>query len=160
MKKYDAMADIVKFNETAGNEITPRELDHPLVKLYLNLIDEELNGENELLDSVRKGDIPGAADGAGDLIVVTAGFLLSLGYHPNDVMRRINGSNLSKFCTSEADARLSVESYEDDPRYVDVHYQQVGDYYVIYGRKAETPNGAFKILKGIDYFDPQIPLPF
>lgn len=159
MKKYDAMADIVKFNETGGNEIKPRGLDSPLVKLYLNLIDEELNGENELLDSVRKGSIVGTADGAGDLIVVTAGLLIALGYHPNDVMKKINSSNLSKFCTSEADAKLSVEAYADDPRYVDVHYRQVDVFFVIYGKKASNPNGAWKILKGINFFEPDIKEP-
>ena|SRR5690554_1413830 len=157
--KYDAMNDVVKFNETSGNTIEKRPLDHPLVKLYLNLIDEELNGENELLDSYRKGDVKGVGDGAADLIVVTAGLMLALGWHPNELMKEVNASNLSKFCTSESDARLSVQRYAEDTRYFDVHYKQVGNLFVILGKKTDNPDGAFKILKGINFFEPEIKEP-
>lgn len=153
--EYDALSDIVKFNEPAGNKIEKRPLDHDLVKLYLNLIDEELNGKNELLDSYEKGDLEGTLDGGGDLIVVTAGLILALGYHPNEILKKINESNLSKFCTNEDDAVASVERYESDERYCNVEYQKVGDLYVIRGKKTENPDGGWKILKGISYAEPE-----
>lgn len=154
--KYDALSDIVKFNVTSGNDLTERPLDHELVKMYLNLIDEELNGKDELLHSYAKGDLSGVKDGAGDLIVVTAGLLCALGIHPNAVMREINGSNLSKFCKTEVDADRSVEAYQNDKRYFDVHWKKVGDVYVILGKKTDYPDGAYKILKGIDFYEPSL----
>lgn len=72
-------------------------------------------------------------------------------------------SNFSKFCKSEADAQASCLRYEHDD--VIAGYRKVGDYYVIYSlthQEKVTPTGVKiipkgKILKGIDYFDPNFP---
>lgn len=144
---------IVEFNEIAGNEVRPRGLDHPLVKMYLDLIEEEYQ---EILDGVESGSLKETLDGAGDLIVVAAGLIAALGYQPAEIVSIINDSNFSKACNNEVDAIKSVNSYAADERYIDVCYRKIGERYVIFGRKRGGPVDAFKILKGINYESPKI----
>lgn len=152
--------DIVLFNRLGGNEANkvPYEtresfddvMKNDLVQRYLDLINEEY--EKELLVAKSVDEL---LDAAGDLIVVTVGLIFAAGYDPLKVMREINRSNLSKFCTTEEDAIESVKRYENDERYFDVKYEKRDDLYVILGRKVgEGNDSAYKILKGIDYSEP------
>lgn len=137
---------IVQFNELAGNESYKRELEHDLVLTYLSLIKEE---QSELFKAWSEGDREETLDGAADLIVVAAGLLHALGYNPSEVLDEVCNANLSKFCTTEDEAKASIKAYENDSRYYDVHYTKVGDKYVIRGRKTDAQESDYKILKGI-----------
>lgn len=142
-----ALEKIVLFNNLAGNECYKRPLEDDLVLTYLSLIKEE---KTELFKAWAEGDIEETLDGAADLIVVAAGLLHALGYNPSEVLDEVCEANLSKFCTTEDDAKSSVKAYENDGRYYDVHYTKVGDRYVIRGRKVDAQKSDYKILKGVN----------
>lgn len=142
------------WDKTAGSEpVTNQDLSHPYVKLSADLIDEEVNGEGELLDSFRKGDLAGVIDGLGDTLKVVCQMCYSLGISPEELLHEVNNSNFSKFATTQYQALESVDAYTDDSRYINVHAVLVGDYYVIKGWKVgqnpdvDTP----KVLKAHDY---------
>ena len=138
---------IVQFNELAGNECCKRPLEHDLVLTYLSLIKEE---QFELFKAWAEGDMEETLDGAADLLTVTSGLLHALGYNPSDVLNEVCDANLTKYCTTEEEAKASVKAYENDGRYYDVHYTQVGDRYVIRGRKTDAQKSDYKILKGVN----------
>lgn len=146
---YDALQPVIDFNNISGNESVERSLLDSLPQLYRDLVEEEYIEMQEAFELMNLKEV---VDSAGDLITVCAGLLHSLGYNPNDVMKAINESNHSKFCYNETDAIKSVEQYEGDDRYVNVHYRKVGNVYVVYGQKAG--GDGWKILKGVDYHEP------
>lgn len=142
------------WDATAGNTpVSSQDLSHPYVKLSVDLIDEEVNGENELLDSYARGDLKGVIDGMGDTLKVVCQLCFALNISPEELLKEVNDSNFSKFCMTEEQAIVSVDSYYDDTRYIDVHYVQVGEYYVIKGWKmGQNPKtDAPKILKAHNY---------
>jgi len=59
----------------------------------------------------------------------------------------VHNSNMSKLCSTEAEAKLTVNNYiENDGRYDSPSYKSgVGDYYVVYNKSSG------KILKSINY---------
>lgn len=149
-KGYDALAPISEFNNIAGNTCEQRSIDETLPQLYLNLIDEEYI---ELSDAVEQNNLQEILDGASDLIVVAAGLLHTLGFDPNQVMQVINESNMSKYCSDEQEAKRSVQQYDGDSRYKNVHYkyQSEFDKWVVYGEKVDGKG--LKILKSWKYKD-------
>jgi len=149
---YDALSPVVDFNVKAGFEVERREVEDQEVQTQMYAIYQE--EVDELLEAFESNDRTGVVDGAGDVIVTAAGLLAKMGINPNEVMRRINESNASKFCKDAVEAHESVVSYRDNKEYVDVHAKLVGDVYVIFGRKVGT--GSFKILKGINYHKPKL----
>lgn len=148
----DEISRIVMFNDIAGNPRLPRRVSDDLISLYASLIDEEYREFDEAFEYESVSDI---LDACGDLIVVCAGLISALGYEPNQVLKNINDSNMSKFCDNEEEAIASVESYKDSNRYVDVTYQKVMNRYVILGKKIDNPEAGMKILKGVNYKDPE-----
>lgn len=149
---YDALTPVVKFNTVAGFPVERRELDDEEVQNQLfNIVEEEVD---ELFDEFAANNRVGVVDGAGDVIVTVAGLLAKMGIDPNEVMRRINESNASKFCKDAVEAHEGVLSYHNDERYVDVHAREVDGVYVIFGQKVGTDS--YKILKGINFHEPKL----
>ena len=153
------MERAMRWDKIAGNTPVPnQDLTHPYVRLSADLIDEEVNGVEELLDSFRKGNLLGVIDGVGDGLKVICQLCFALGISPDQILGVVNDSNFSKFCYNKEDAEASVLSYENDVRYKNVFYEKVGDFYVIKGWKVsqdpttDTP----KILKGIHYVEPYL----
>ena len=148
---YDALQPIYDFNNLSGNEFKSREMYEQLPSLYMNLIDEEYL---ELQEAHDTEDFQGYLDSLADLIVVAAGGLYSVGIHPNEVLRVVNESNMSKFCTTEQEAKDSVAAYKDDHRYEDVHYEynKENNKYVIRGKK--IGQDGWKILKSVNWQEP------
>lgn len=138
---------IAEFNELGGNERFKRTLEDDLILTYLSLIKEE---KQELFKAWSEGDREEVLDGALDLIFVAGGLVHSLGYDITEVLDEVCEANASKFCTTLQEAEASVLAYEHDNRYFDVHYVEIGDKYVIKGRKIEAPDGDYKILKGVN----------
>lgn len=152
ISEYDALTPVVLFNTVAGFPVQRREIDDPEVQTQMNdIYQEEVDELREAFDSNNRKEV---VDGAGDVIVTAAGLLAKMGIDPNEVMRRINESNASKFCKDAIEAHESVLSYRDDERYVDVHTKFVDGVYVIFGRKKGTDS--FKILKGINFHEPKL----
>ena len=133
------------WNEVAGNKREPNE---QLLKLYIDLIHEELQELHEAESDVEE------LDALGDLLVVVTGAIHAKGRRAEDVLKRINDSNFSKFDTTEEDAKYSVLSYGGDSRYENVRYEKVGDYFVIRGDKVGGAKN--KILKSHKYKEPEL----
>ena len=149
---FDTFPAISKFNEIGGNEKKPRALDDPSLEAQQDLIDEEVE---EIEEGFAEGNLLKILDGIGDSIVVISGLAHKLGFDTKDIMDIINESNFSKFCENEKDADLSVEWYkQNDNRYYDVHWEKIGDFYVIKGKKSPGAH-SYKILKGIHFVDPE-----
>lgn len=67
---------VIKFNEIAGNNTK----DKSLIPLYKSLTEEELLGEDELIDSWNKGDMVGVLDGLIDSVFVSFYWAVLNGY--------------------------------------------------------------------------------
>jgi len=95
-----------------------------------------------------------------DLLVVTIGAGYRAGLTRQQIelaMGVVAEANLAKYPDNYSDAVKSVEQYQGDDRYTNVHMERVSidgleEYYVILG---ETEKGTRKILKGIDHKDPK-----
>lgn len=134
--------EVHRWNEIAGNELGDIDLE----PVYNDLINEEWN---ELMSAETEGD---EIDSLLDLVVVITGKFHAKGIMVEDALRIVNQSNFSKFDVSVEDAEKSVALYQDDSRYENVRYEQVGMYYVIRGDKVDgTPN---KILKSHKFIEP------
>lgn len=147
------------WDKTAGSvPVVTQDLTNPYIILSIDLINEEMNGENELIDSFNKGDIKGVIDGLGDVLKVTCQMCYALDIDPEDLLKEINDSNFTKFCINEEHAILSVEAYRDDPRYKNVFYEKFGNYYIIKGYKIsdDITKTSPKVLKGIFYREPDL----
>lgn len=143
-----------KWDKTAGNlPVESQDLNHPYVKLSMDLVNEEVNGDGELIDSFNKGDLTGVIDGLGDTLKVACQMCYALDINPEELLKEINDSNFSKFCTNQYQAIETVNTYENDSRYFNVYAELVGEYYIIKGWKVgknpevDTP----KILKAYNY---------
>lgn len=144
----------IEWDKTAGNvPVENQDLDHPYLKLSADLIDEEVNGKGELLDSFRKGDLAGVVDGLGDTLKVVCQMCYALGINPEELLKEVNDSNFSKFCTDQHQAIETVNSYENDNRYFNVYAELVGEYYIIKGWKVGQDHlkDSPKILKAWNY---------
>ena len=69
------------------------ELNTPLSKLYLRLVEEEYG---ELREAWMKDDLIGTADGIADLVWVIMGFCTAVGINFQDIWDEIKTSNMSK----------------------------------------------------------------
>lgn len=87
-------------------------------------------------------------------IKISLSFCHACKVNPIEILRRINDSNFSKFCTDPQESKWSVDSYELSTRYHHVHHVQIGDYYVVRGYVGmnERP----KILKGLGFQEPEL----
>lgn len=134
-----------KWNELAG---VKQEDNEDLFTLYLDLIHEELN---ELITANTRED---ELDAIGDILVVVTGAAHAKGVNAEELLKRINDSNYTKFDTNEDDAKLSVEKYANDSRYENVRYKKVGECYIIFGDKVGGAKN--KILKSHKYQEPDL----
>ena len=147
MIRATELGRVCEFNAIAGIGREYRNVDPDAIQF--NLIKEEFK---ELQEGIDDNDRKEVVDALGDLLVVVGGAINYLGYDPDEVLKIINDSNMSKFCDNEEDAIQSVEAYEDSEEYRDVHYRKVRGRYVIYGYKKDvTVSCKPKILKGIHY---------
>lgn len=114
------------------------------VKRDSELINEEVGEYNV---SIVNEDINESIDALGDILYVVYGAFSRFGINADEAFDLIHKSNLSKLCTSEYEAILTVESYKNDPRYDSPKYRLSpdGKYYVVYNESTK------KILKSIYY---------
>lgn len=140
---------VVEFNERAGNERKHHSLASNEFLAQMYLIEEEYE---ELLSAWREDNLKEVFDALGDLIVVVSGAIHRLGYNPDDVLKIVNDSNMSKFVDpdNKEEVEASVRKYDEDDRYSDVYVDERG---AVWGTVVGT--GAKKTLKGIYYKEPQ-----
>lgn len=75
------------------------------------------------------------------------------GYDPEEILRIVNDSNFTKFCSTVEEAKLSRHLYAKKKRYSNVKYKKVGNYRVLYGD--DTLHGTKgKTLKSCRFKEP------
>lgn len=156
---YDAISSIVKFNEISGNDRKKRSINDPSVDAQFDFIEEEFE---ELNEAMQHNDLVGTLDACADVIVTTVGLIHKLGYDPNEVMQIVNDCNMSKFVSTKQEADASIDAYDQDERYSDVHVNwhpiyRGGDQFTEIGIVQGKKNGVegWKILKGINTQKPE-----
>lgn len=97
--RYNPMQqDVELFMVACGQDVKniPTLVDPEIRDLRISLMEEELLGDGELVDSMRKGDIVGIADGLADLLYVTFGTAAAYGVNIQAVFDEVQRSNLTK----------------------------------------------------------------
>ena len=82
-EQFNAVTEFMRI----GSQEILSAYKHPSTKLgkfRLRLIDEEINGKNELIDSIDKDDVIGIIDGLCDILYVTYGAMASFGMQPDN----------------------------------------------------------------------------
>lgn len=144
IKSPNALEDVAQFHRTFQHPI----LSKPTIPtkkrcdLRVELLSEELE---ELKVAIKENDLVEIADALCDLQYVLAGAVLEfgLGEKFKSLFDEVQRSNMSKACSSEAEAKATVKHYEqkDQPS----HYKQDGDKYLVF---RDIDN---KTLKNINY---------
>lgn len=96
--KNSMQTDVEKFMRACDQNIRtrPSQIPEEEIKLRVRLMNEELNGENELVDSMWKGDLVGIADGLADLLYVVFGTAAAYGIDIQEVFDEVQRSNMTK----------------------------------------------------------------
>lgn len=81
-------------------------------------------------------------------ITYTTGY--GMGFDMNVLFSEVHRSNMTKLCTTEEDAIVSVQKYKDEGKYDSPNYRVYGKYFVVYNES----NG--KILKSHIWEEPQL----
>lgn len=146
---------VIDFNKQFGNSV-PNTLqnyafseDPKTVKLCMSLIGEEVK---ELEKAVNESDITETIDALADILYVVYGMGARLGIDLDKAFDIVHKSNMSKLCTSEDEAKATVEFYKnqfkngtmpyDSP---DIKKSYDGSKYVVYNKSTG------KVLKSINY---------
>jgi len=145
MTHPEALSLVAEFHRTFQHPILekPALPDETRCQLRVALLAEELK---ELEVAIAEKDLVGVADALTDLQYVLSGAILEFGLADRfkDLFEEVQRSNMSKACTSEEEAKATVEFYQkkNGTRCV---YRNVGDKWLVY-READN-----KTIKGINY---------
>jgi len=145
MQQPDSLNLVAEFHTTFKHPI----LSEPTIpaenrcKLRVALLAEELK---ELEVAILEKDIVGIADAFCDLQYVLSGAILEFGLGDKfkALFDEVQRSNMSKACTSEAEAKATVEHYLKKDG-TECYYQQAGDKWLVY-RKSDN-----KTIKSVGY---------
>ena len=120
--------------------------DKKTLKLRLDLLKEELS---ELIEAIDNKDIVEIGDALTDIAYVNYGAAVSWGIDLDDCFKKVHESNMSKLCSSEQEAKDTVEWYKknsevyDSPEYR--KNEEKDNCWVVYNKSTG------KILKSINY---------
>lgn len=148
--------DVSRFNELIGNpKGNLEQLDWDAVEAQFALVHEEVL---EILEAIQERDIQKLRDGTGDTLVTTYGLAHRAGIHADADMLAIQKSNMSKFCLSSEEARLTARKYEALGLEVMFRYPSDGIISVVSAKDQYDREGKFfpkgKLLKGINFHEP------
>lgn len=145
MKQPDALNMVAAFHETFKHPVLPVPTIPPENRCTLRvaLIAEELK---ELEAAIRDKDIVEVADALCDIQYVLSGAILEFGLADKfkDLFEEVQRSNMSKACSSEAEARQTVEHYRQKDG-TECYYRQEGKKWLVY-RTSDN-----KTIKSIGY---------
>jgi predicted HAD superfamily Cof-like phosphohydrolase len=145
MQKLDALNQVAEFHTTFKAPIlaTPQLPSAARCELRVSLLAEELK---ELQEAIANNDLVEIADALCDLQYVLSGAVLEFGMGDKFVtlFNEVQRSNMSKACTTEADAIATIAHYaaKDGTK---AYYKAVDDKFVVYRE------GDDKTLKSINY---------
>ena len=146
---------VSNFNSVAGvatlNDVTPEVVksNKELVNQMYSLIEEETK---ELREAIDNNDVVEIRDALADILYVTYGMGYRLGIKMDEDFNIVHSSNMSKFCTSEEEARQTVESYKakyeaGTSPYDTPYYEKIPNANLWVIRNRSTG----KVLKNINY---------
>lgn len=87
------------------------------------------------------------------VIQMVCSILVKKGYDPEEVLKIVNDSNYTKFCSSLLQANASVAAYKNKKRYTNVRHTRSKSYWIISGDDATT-GAKGKTLKSIFFEEP------
>lgn len=143
----------ITFNKTFGVPVFDKvqheifDTNPKLVSLRLSLIEEEVK---ELKEAIKEKDMVETVDALSDILYVVYGMGASLGIDLNKAFDLVHKSNMSKSCSTEQEAKDTVEWYKDQYEkkqqpYDTPSYRKNGEYWVVFNKSTG------KILKSINY---------
>ncbi len=145
MKQPDSLNQVADFHRTFQHPIiaNPGIPSKDRCNLRIALIQEELD---ELRDAVEKKNIVEIADALCDIQYVLSGAVLEFGLGEKfaELFNEVQRSNMSKSCSSEEEAILTVQYYKQHKN-TKCYFKKVGEKYLIY---RENDN---KTLKSVNY---------
>jgi len=117
------------------------------VEFAMKLIREEVK---ELEEAVKNKDYVETADALADILYVVYGMSCRIGLDMDNIFNIVHENNMSKLCSTEDEAKLSVEYYRqhkeklgyDSPNY---RLAEDGKHYVVYNESTK------KVLKSINW---------
>ena len=143
--------EVEEFNATMGkpNNYEPTIPEKKEWQFVYDFILEELE---EYKVACETGNIVEVLDALCDIAYVSLGngtMLHGLKDKIWPAYQEVQGSNMSKACSSEEEAQATVElrsKEEAEP----CHYEQVGEYYIVYRTRDR------KVMKNINYYRPDL----
>lgn len=145
MQEASILNKVAEFHTTFKHPIQdfPNIPNGQRCELRLSLITEELN---ELRNAIIDGNITQVADALCDLQYVLSGTILEfgLGEKFGKLFDEVHRSNMSKACSTEEEALLTIEYYKKVQN-TECYYKTVDDLYLVY-RTSDN-----KTLKSINY---------
>lgn len=145
MKQIDSLNQVADFHTTFKAPIleTPQIPSQERSKLRVDLLQEELN---ELSQAIQDGNIVEVADALCDLQYVLSGAVLEFGLGDKfvELFNEVQRSNMSKACSSQSEAQMTLDHYLEKDTTIG-YYKQFGDKWVCYRASDD------KVLKSINY---------
>ena len=143
--------EVEEFNSTMGkpNNYEPTIPEKKEWQFVYDFILEELE---EYKAACEAGDIVEVLDALCDIAYVSLGngtMLHGLKDKIWPAYQEVQGSNMSKACSSEEDAQATVEKRSAEQK-EPCHYEKVGNYYIVYRTRDK------KVLKNVNYFRPDL----
>ena len=144
MDQLDALNQVAEFHRTFKHPIE----EQPIIpaaercRLRVALLREELQ---ELEDAIAQNDLIEVADALCDIQYVLSGAVLEfgLGEQFRTLFDEVQRSNMSKTCSSEAEAEATAEHYRN--KGTACYIEQSGEHWLVYR------TGDKKTLKSINY---------
>ena len=153
MSKNDVpfVNEVEEFNSTMGkpNNYEPTIPEKKEWQFVYDFILEELE---EYKAACEAGDIVEVLDALCDIAYVSLGngtMLHGLKDKIWPAYQEVQGSNMSKACSSEEDAQATVVKRSAEQK-EPCHYEKVGDYYIVYRTRDR------KVMKNINYYRPDL----
>jgi predicted HAD superfamily Cof-like phosphohydrolase len=145
MEQINSLNQVADFHRTFNAPIldTPQIPSDQRCQLRVSLLQEELN---ELSQAIKDNDLVEIADALCDIQYVLSGAVLEFGLGDKfvDLFNEVQRSNMSKACSTEEEAQMTLEHYKQKDG-TEGYYKQVGDKWVTYR------NGDDKVLKSVGY---------
>jgi predicted HAD superfamily Cof-like phosphohydrolase len=145
MEQINSLNQVADFHRTFNAPIldTPQIPSEQRCQLRVSLLQEELD---ELAQALKDKDIVEVADALCDIQYVLSGAVLEFGLGDKfvDLFNEVQRSNMSKACSTEEEAQMTLEHYKQKDG-TEGYYKQVGDKWVTYR------NGDDKVLKSVGY---------
>ena len=145
MEKLNSLNQVSEFHHTFGAPVldSPQIPSEERCSLRVSLLQEELD---ELAEAISKKDIVGIADALCDLQFVLSGSVLEFGLGDKfpELFDEVQRSNMSKSCSGEEEAQLTMDYYrlKDGTE----SYRKLSDGRWIVYRKSDD-----KVLKSVRY---------